>query len=283
MKILKTLFGFCMIALLSGAALADDWAGKITEQQGTVTINRGAAHLAGKIGVGILAGDEIVTAPSSRVKIFFKDQSIITLAEKSRFKVEALEYNPGVNRKSIFNLVSGKAKAVIGGWFSNTPEQNYQIKALSTVAGVRGTTLTAEVQGEGGNVRAVFTGVSGTVTIWNVDHPDQKISLPAGYFLSILAGAMPGVPLPISNEQLEQYLIQFLITSDGRGDRSNFIFDIWQLNLNGSSGGSGEDFHPNLGDNLEINHSSIFNPSELILQEPPGFTVINIRPILGGG
>ncbi len=282
MRVLKGLFLLGLMMLVSVPALSQDWAGKVTEVEGQVKIVRSGGETAVKTGTVVMPGDAIVTGANSRVRIWFRDESVITLAPGSRFRVDSLEYQPGTKRRSAFTLVSGKARAMISGWFSNTPEQDYQIKALSTVAGVRGTEIIIEVHGSGNSAGALFAGVSGTVTLWNADNPDKKVSLPANYFLDVLNGALPGNPRPLSTEQLLELLEDLGLISGSRPDREERILvPIFML------GGHGHDHD---GEPIEIilvfpegsgkGDNDHLNPADLIFQEPPGLTPVSI--ILNG-
>lgn len=276
MKIIKSWAGLSLLVLVATAASAQDWAGKITELEGQVSIVRGAQTMPVKMNSTVLAGDQIVTAANSRVKIWFRDQSVITLAEKSSFKVEALEYNPGVNRKSIFRLVSGKAKAMVSGWFGPNPEQQYQIKALSTVAGVRGCEFIIQVNGEGVDASALFATTGGTILLWNVNHPETKVSLPANFFLEVLNGRIPGIPKEMTEELLKLLNHGLFLTNGSRSDRDSLIFEIVPPDLP-IPGEDGFGLPPGLGSGLSNENNNYFNPQDLIFQEPPGFTIITLR------
>jgi len=278
MKKLVTLFVAGMVLFVAARAFGQEWVGKITETEGQAAIVRVGQQAAAKLGSEIMVGDEIVTAAGSRAKIWFKDESVITLSEKSRFKVEALEYKAGISRQSVFRLITGKAKALVSGWFSKNPEQDYQIKALSTVAGVRGTGFIAEVKGEGANASALFAGLSGTLTLWNADRPEIKISLPANFFLEILNGQIPGQPQSLGTDFLEQFNQGLFFITGSDGDRQIKFFKISGPDVPAPSGG-GEP-GPGEGD-LGGGKSNYLNPADLIFQEPPGFTPVTI--IINGG
>jgi hypothetical protein len=232
------------------------------------------------MGTGLMVGDEIATAANSRVKIWFKDESVITLAEKSRFKIDSLDYNPGVSRKSVFTLVTGKAKALVSGWFSRTSDEEYQVHALSTVAGVRGTEFIVEVKGEGPTATASFLGISGTVTLWNPDHPEDKVSLTASLFIQILNGQVPGVPKQITDLFLEEFSEGLLISTGSRDDRNSEILGqiIFQFPFSIEQA-PGEDILLNLGQNLADERTDYTNPTDLILETTgaSGYTAVNIN------
>jgi hypothetical protein len=280
MKIFKTLFGLGLILFLANAAWAQDWAGKITEAQGQITIMRAGQSLAARLSSGILPGDEIVTGPGSRAKIWFKDESVITLAEKSRFRVDALEYSPGNNRKSMFTLVSGKAKALVSGWFGSAPEQQYQIKALSTVAGVRGTEFIVQINGEGQSASAFFATISGTITLWNADHPETRVSLPANFFMEILNGTLPGMSQSMAADFLAQFNQGFIVT-ESRNERGEVVIQQIFFNIIPPATPGGPviiELVPRPG--VESNRTDILNPGETLLNGDVAPPVYNPPPIV---
>ncbi len=278
MKKIKKFWLLGLVMLVALPVYAQDWAGKVTDVEGQVKVMHAGASIPAKAGTPVMAGDEIVTGPNSKVKIYFRDESVITLAPNSRFRVDALEYNPGQSRKSVFSLLAGKARASISGWFSKTPEQDYQIKALSTVAGVRGTEVIIQINGEGVDANALFAGLSGTITLWSKDNPDKKISLPANFFLSILNGGTPGNPQPLTPELLLQLLEGLGFEFGSRDEREEWIVNLGFFYFPGGGGdhvGEGGEltlvFTPGDGDN-----NSYLDPSAMIFQEPPGFTAVSI-------
>jgi hypothetical protein len=275
MKIFKALFGLGLVLFLANAAYAQDWVGKITEAQGQITVVRAGQSLAAKLSSGILPGDEIATGPGARAKIWFKDESVITLSEKSRFKVDALEYNPGSSRRSMFTLVTGKAKALVSGWFGAEPEQQYQIRALSTVAGVRGTEFIVQIKGEGQNAAAFFATISGTITLWDVNHPDRRVSLPANFFMEILNGSLPGM----TQQMTEQFLMQFnqgFIVTESRDERGQVVTQQIFFNIVPPATPGGPVIIQVIPaePGLESNRTDVTNPADTILNgnvTPPNF------------
>lgn len=216
MKVIKAMFGLAVILFLAHSATALDWVGKVTEARGQVSIIRAGQTLSKLASGGILPGDEIVTGPNSQAKIWFIDQSMITLSEKSRFKVDALEYNPGMTRKSVFTLVGGKAKALVGGWFGPSREQQYQIKALTKVAGVRGTEFTVEIRVDGQNKTVYVEVISGIVTLWTAETPGQIITVPADTNFEIREGETTQQ----AQERQEQYVEQLAQELFGKSSSS---------------------------------------------------------------
>jgi len=272
---MRALKGLLLVAIL-GIIASTGWAqsaGNITELQGQVKIIRSGQEISAQLGSEVMVGDEIVTGAGSKARIWFRDESTISLGDKTRFRVDALDYKPGQTRRSYFSLLSGKCKAVVGGWFGKGREPDYQIKALSTVAGVRGTVPIIEIKGEGDQKSVFFASDGGEFVVWTEDDPANKVSVPAGYFLEVLLGGKVGEPGLLTEELLELLRELFAFGDDASQDRADDIlggFDpegasieelLAILELLGVFPGQGEDYT---------------NPSDLIFQEPPGFTPVNI-------
>jgi len=273
MKALKGLLLVAILGIIASTAWAQS-AGKITEIQGEVKIIRAGQEISANLGSEVMVGDEIVTGAGSKARIWFRDESTISLGDKTRFRVDALDYKPGQTRRSYFSLLSGKCKAVVGGWFGKSKEPDYQIKALSTVAGVRGTVPIIEIKGEGDQKSVFFASDGGEFLVWSEDDPAHKVSVPAGYFLEVLLGGKVGEPGLLSDELLELLRGLFALGEDASGERSDELFGEYEpegadieelveiLELLGVFPGQGEDYS---------------NPSDLIFQEPPGFTPVIVN------
>ena len=275
--------GLGLVLFFSLFATAQNWAGKFTELEGVVWVERGQEKISAQLGMELFPGDLITTEADARARIWFRDHSVITLGEKSKFQVEELEYQPGEVRKSVFRLVTGRVRAWVSGWFSSAKEPEYQIKALSTVAGVRGTEFVIEiVRGEGGEILGLYC-LSGTVEIWNQQNPSQRIILSPGQFLRIREDGSFFNPINLSPKDKKKLEGKFKFKKGGsQGERSKDI-----LILKGSK------ILPLKEAGLVIKPfpapfpggGDYKNPSDLIFQEPPGFTpvIIQVKPEETGG
>ncbi len=81
----------------------------------------------------ILANDAVETGSGSRTKLFFIDDSILSLGEMSRVEVQEYMYSPEKKRsKSIYRLMDGALKVVVG-------RSDLEIHTPTAVAAARGT------------------------------------------------------------------------------------------------------------------------------------------------
>jgi hypothetical protein len=134
-----------LIALLSGilagfgtSQAAEQNVGKVVALRGAATINRGAAKIAAQVKAGILASDTLKTAATGRAKLLFIDDSVLTLGENSTLVVEEFVHAKGKEGRSIYNLLDGKMRSVVG-------RTRFEVRTPTAVAAARGTVIYFEV------------------------------------------------------------------------------------------------------------------------------------------
>jgi hypothetical protein len=134
-----------LIALLSGmlaafatAHAAEQNVGKIVALRGAATINRGTTKIAAQVKSGILASDTVKTAVTGRAKLLFIDDSVLTLGENSTLVVEEFVHAKGKEGRSIYNLLDGKMRSVVG-------RTKFEVRTPTAVAAARGTVIFFEV------------------------------------------------------------------------------------------------------------------------------------------
>lgn len=124
MKILLSLVPFLLFAGI----------GKFTLIEGDVTLDQKKASLKSEI----LKKAVIQTAKNARAKVRFNDNTLITIGENSRFKVE--EFINDTKPKANFRFFSGKFKAVTGKIGKVAP-QRFKLKTNTMIIGIRGTVV----------------------------------------------------------------------------------------------------------------------------------------------
>lgn len=77
--------------------------------------------------------DAVETDKDSRTKLFFKDDSILNLGERSRVEVAEYMYNADQNRsQSVYRLIDGSLRVVVG-------RSDLEVHTATAVAAARGT------------------------------------------------------------------------------------------------------------------------------------------------
>ncbi|HXX82219.1 MAG TPA: FecR family protein, partial [Thermodesulfovibrionales bacterium] len=131
--------------LLAGVAEAADNVGSVVALKGAALIQRDAKPIEAKLKDGILLQDTVETKESSKAKLLFIDDSILTMAEKSKVIIREFIYSKDAKGRSIFNLIDGKMRSVVG-------RNEFEIHTPTVVAAARGTVFECEVGKSGARV-----------------------------------------------------------------------------------------------------------------------------------
>jgi hypothetical protein len=152
-----------LILSLAGAAFAEPLA-TVVALRGNATVERGAKKLDAQTKLGIELQDTVATAEGGRVKMLFIDDSVLTLAEKSRMSVNTFVHSRSDRGKSLFNLLDGKMRAVVG-------KTRFEVQTPTVVAAARGTVILFDVGTQNGKAFTRVTCLEGIVDIRSVTAP----------------------------------------------------------------------------------------------------------------
>jgi hypothetical protein len=133
MKLFPTVLCGMALFLITDIAGAEPVA-SVVALRGKATVERGVKKLEVQTKLGIELQDTIATAEGGRVKLLFIDDSVLTLAEKSRMSVDTFIHSHSDRGKSLFNLLDGKMRAVVG-------KTRFEVKTPTVVAAARGTVI----------------------------------------------------------------------------------------------------------------------------------------------
>jgi hypothetical protein len=122
-------------ALGTGMALADAGVGSVTKLRGQARAARGGKNVMLEEGAAIDAGDAVVTGPDARLKIQFKDGSIITLGENSKLNIDKAKFT-GAKRDIAATLLDGVVRAAVA---KAGEGSNFQINSSLVTSAARGT------------------------------------------------------------------------------------------------------------------------------------------------
>lgn len=162
MKKRVSLLVLLMLVLPVMAFAADD-AGRIVALKGKALILRDNKTTDAVLKDTIMLRDTVETKEASRVKMFFKDDSILTLAEKSRLVVrEYLGAGDKKKGKSVFNLMEGKLRSLVG-------NNEFEVHTPTAVVAARGTYFIAATGVEEGILFSIVTVIEGAVDIAHID------------------------------------------------------------------------------------------------------------------
>lgn len=151
-----------LLIFFSGAAIAKEDAGKVLAVKNKAFIERDEKKLTAKVKQGILIQDTVSTMKASKIKMHFIDDSILTLGENSKVVIKEYVYSKDKGGESIFNLLDGKMKSIVG-------KTKFEIHTSTAVAAARGTVILSEVGTLGDNQFATFICLEGHVEVTSAD------------------------------------------------------------------------------------------------------------------
>lgn len=184
--------------------------------KGNTFIERSGAERPAKVKDDVLLIDTVATREAAKAKMLFIDDSVLTLGEKTKVVMTEYVYSKERGGKSIFNLLDGKMKAVVG-------KAQFEVHTPTAVAAARGTVFLIETglrngvpftdvfsiegevvvtqivvpgaQGEGPGARDSGTpgGVSADAVMGAVLTPGNMVSVYPGETLPLPAAAPPSV------------------------------------------------------------------------------------------
>jgi len=152
-----------LMLVLPVMAFAVDDAGRIVALKGKALILRDNKAVDAVLKDTIMLRDTVETREASRLKMLFKDDSILTLAEKSRLIIrEYLGAGDKKKGKSVFNLVEGKLRSLVG-------NNEFEVHTPTAVVAARGTYFITATGVEDGIPLSIVTVIEGAVDISNID------------------------------------------------------------------------------------------------------------------
>ena len=187
--------------------------GSITAMEGEVFLSHKGdpAAFQAMLGDLIYLYDHIWTEKQSLVKILFEDESLLNLAENTYIQITEHVYSPEKNwRSSLFRVVMGKVRAMVGRYFSEA--STYKVSTPTAIIGVRGThfivdaTLTDETT-------VVCVDTERDLAVRNADEDVAgEVVLTSGMMTKVLEGQPPMPPAPIPEDMMMRLLMDTRVT-----------------------------------------------------------------------
>ena len=132
---LRMTTALCAAVGLPAVALAADSVGEVTKLRGQARAARGGSNVMLAEGTKIESGDGVVTGPDARLKIQFKDGSIITLGENSKLNIDKAKFD-GAKRDIAATLLDGVVRAAVAKAGAGS---NFQVSSSLVTSAARGT------------------------------------------------------------------------------------------------------------------------------------------------
>lgn len=211
--IILALLGLCR------TAAAEEDVGKVVAVRGKGTIERGSSRLNASVKGGILVNDVVRTAADSRAKLLFIDDSVLTLSDNSRLVIKEFIQNKGDRGKSIFNLLDGKMRSVVG-------KTRFEVQTPTAVAAARGTVIFFDVSRTNNVTSSKIICLEGHVQIRSTSPAVQgAVTLSPGRMVVVSTG-QTALPKPVAAPPAELQKARAATSSaglseeKGQGDKS---------------------------------------------------------------
>lgn len=167
-----------------------DIVGAVVALKGNAVIQREATVIEAKLKDSIQLVDVVETKEQARTKMLFLDDSVLTMGEKSKVSIKEFVYSKDKGGRSIFNLIDGKMRAVVG-------RAGFEVHTPTIVAAARGTVIDFETGILDGKYYTKVTCLEGEVDIRSVDPTiTGKILLARGMTVTVVAGQALPAPKP---------------------------------------------------------------------------------------
>lgn len=230
--------GLLIIASTSFSLYAQESIGKVVSLTGTVEAKLGedSQWRALSKKSDIYEKDTIKTGENSKVDIFFVDETNVSIGPETIIKIEKLVCSPAQNhREGKLNVVMGKARFNVGKLFSK--DSTFEVRTPTAVAGVKGTSFIVYVTSE---QLTQLMGLSGVVTVTNIlPGIEGEVLLTSGVMISVADGAPPGDPIPISFDELLDFLQSSgLLNDDDSGGGGQGAGNVGGNNFGNFRGGN---------------------------------------------
>lgn len=200
---------FFMVVVIAGIGAEKGYSQPTEEAIGLITALEGEVFLfrpgetvgeQAQLKDDIFLQDTIVTGDRSKVKIVFKDDSILSLGENTRMEITEFVFQPEQNfRQSIFTVTLGKLRVLIGRLFGE--DSRVQVRTPTAIAGVRGTYFIVNVISE--EITEIIV-LEGEVEVMNIlDTVVGEVTLRANESTQIQLNLPPAAPIIVPPQTLE--------------------------------------------------------------------------------
>lgn len=195
-----------------GAEAYDQPIGSITGLEGEVYLyhkgEKGGAlqEVRAMFGDAIYLYDHVLTEKQSRVQVLFNDESLLNLAEKTYVQITEHVYSPEKNRRSsIFRLMMGKVRAIVGQYFTGAGS-GFTVNTPTAIIGVRGTHFVVDATRiDETTVVCIDTG-SDLVVRNAMEEVSGEVILTGGMMTKVPEGRAPTPPAPAPDDLMMRLL-----------------------------------------------------------------------------
>jgi hypothetical protein len=183
-----------MATLFVARVAAAEDVGWVATLEGTAEVQRSGTWSGLVQGAALQLGDHVRTAAASRVKLLFRDDSVLTLAERSELVVD--EQVAGAAPQAGFSLLLGKMRAIVTDQYSATGAK-FEVKSPTAIAGVRGTSFVAGYDRDKDETQVV--GLESTTVVRGATDTTgaKQVKLGPGQSTTVGRGRAPSLPVTL--------------------------------------------------------------------------------------
>ena len=191
---------FILFAILgtSNKAFALEGIGTVVAIRNKAVIERDKKQADAKLKDSILLNDTVLTFEGSRAKMLFIDDSVLTMGEKSRVVIKEFVSGKDKEGKSVFNLIDGKMRSVVG-------RSGFEVHTPSAVAAARGTVILFETGIQSGRQLTTIISLEGTVSAASSDPGVVgSVILTPGMITTVFEHEIPAPPVIAPPAEVER-------------------------------------------------------------------------------
>ena len=266
------------LCMTVGDILAAAPAGNVVLVRGTAAIVQGEQARPARTKDAVAESDTVTTGERSRLKLLFRNDSILTLGSKGRLVVRQYLESPEQKRtETAFELADGKLRAVVG-------SGSFRITTPTAYAAARGTVFV--IWYDPATSTTGIAVIEGGLEIRNIRHGDDRaVILTAGQLSRITGSDGPTPPEPFSLDlwggaaaPLDEVLYELAELGAQGNDEPIEGTDNLVDGLEGEGAGPGEEGGPG-GDGNGFTPPDIEPPIDLQPPPPPVTAPITVRPV----
>lgn len=180
-----------MMLTLPFAAQATDKAGDVVYLRGSAVVERQEKKIKAVLKAPLEETDNVRTRELSRLKILFRNDSILTLGSNTKLSIKQYLFNPQSKRaESIYELADGKLKSVVGGG-------SFKVTTPTAFAAARGTVFFIWYDSASNTTWLAVTEGGAEFGNSNPNVPG-KLIVTAGHMSSISGNDPPKPPMPFT-------------------------------------------------------------------------------------
>jgi hypothetical protein len=193
-----------LLLLVATSASAEE-VGTIASVTGSATIGRGDLRTAAAVGLPVQLGDSLHTGADGKLRVVFRDDSVIDLGESSSLVVDQQVFNPSTGTfSSLMRLVSGRARSLVSEYYRN-PGASYHVETPTAVAGVRGTTFLVSYYPDSEVTEVV--GIDGRIEVSSVGtRARESVYINANEATTVERGQAPTAPETLDEQRFRQQI-----------------------------------------------------------------------------